>query len=190
MRRRAIGSLAGLVRREEGTATIEFVILFPIFIYVMVASIEASVLMARATFLDRGLDLAVRELRLNTDAPPTFDAFKAEVCEMAAFLGPSCTDVLQIELRPVSTDDWATIEEDVRCIDRSEPIAPLTEANPDHYRSGVGGSLMMIRVCLVVDLIAPNYALGALLPKDASGGVRLVSLSAFVQEPLSTDRTS
>lgn len=187
MRARAVRTLA---RQEEGTASIEFVILVPIFVYVMVASIEASLLMARATFLDRGLDLAVRELRLSTAAPPSFEDFKAVVCTHAALFGEGCVDALQVELQPVNTDDWALLDPEIRCADRDAPIAPLTETNPDHYRTGADSSLMVIRACMAVDLIAPNYALGALLPRDDQGGTHLVSLSAFVQEPVSVGPSS
>ena len=210
--RRALSWLRRLVRAEDGTATVELVILFPAFVLVMVNAIEASVLMTRATLLDRGLDMAVRELRLNTEAPPGFDAFRASVCRHAGWLpddavvpvgdaaGHSgnaeppdqakapfdCLSSLQVELQRISTDTWALMEPQARCVDRAEPIAPLTEDDPDHYRPGAVNQLMMVRACLVIDPLVPNYGLGALLPKDASGGYRLIAVSAYVQEPTAT----
>lgn len=180
--RRALARLRRLLRAEDGTATIEMVILFPAFVLVIVNAIEASILMTRATLLDRGLDLAVRELRLNTEAPPSFDGFRALVCEGAALI-PDCLDALQVELRPVSTATWALMEAPARCVDREEEIAPLTEDNPDHYRAGAANELMMVRACLVIDPLFPSYGLGALLPKDDTGGYRLIAVSAYVQEP-------
>ncbi len=180
--RRALSWLRGLARAEDGTATVELVILLPAFVLVMVNAIEASVLMTRATLLDRGLDLAVRELRLNTEAPPGFDEFRALICEGAALL-PGCLDALQVELQPVGAASWAAMDAPARCVDREEPIAPRTEDDPEHYRAGAADALMMVRACLVIDPLLPNYGLGALLPKDASGGYRLIAVSAYVQEP-------
>ena len=196
--RRVRSSLRRLVRGEDGTATVELVILLPLFVLAMANAIEASILMTRATLLDRGLDMAVRELRLNTGAPPGFDEFRASVCRHAGWLpddavvpvgdaaGRSgdgelpdqakapfdCLKSLQVELRRVSTATWAVMDDQARCVDRREEIAPLTEDDPEHYRPGAAKQLMMVRACLVIDPLAPNYGLGALLPKDASGGYR------------------
>ena len=174
--------LRRLARAEDGTATVELVILLPAFVLVMVNAIEASVLMTRANLLDRGLDMAVRELRLNTDAPPGFDAFRALICERSG-LPEGCVHALQVELQPVSTATWALLGDDARCVDRREEIDPLTELDSEHYRVGGADQLMMVRACLVVDPLTPNYGLGALLPKDPSGGYRLIAVSAYVQEP-------
>ena len=71
MRRRGIrsrmpGGWAGFLRRKDGVASVEFVILVPVFLLAMIDAVEASVMMVRSTLLARGLDLAVRELRLGT----------------------------------------------------------------------------------------------------------------------------
>ena len=170
---------------EEGSATVEFVLLFPVFILVMVNAIEASVLMTRSVLLDRGLDLAVRDLRLETDDPPGFAAFKDRVCERAALI-TGCREGLQIEMRRVSTQDWALMDPEVRCLDRAEEIDPLVEDDPALYELGMENELMMVRACLVVNPIVPNLGLGAILPVDGSGGYGLISVSAFVQEPSGT----
>ena len=187
--RRLRSWLRRLLRAEDGTATVELVILLPAFVLVMVNAIEASILMTRATLLDRGLDMAVRELRLNTKALPSFDGFREEVCRHAGWppeqaeASFDCLDALQVELQPVSTASWALMEAPARCVDRREEIAPLIQTNPDHYRAGAANELMMVRACLVIDPLFPSYGLGALLPKDASGGYRVVAVSAYVQEP-------
>jgi Flp pilus assembly protein TadG len=67
--RRAARRLRRLLAREDGTATVEFVVLFPVFMLVLVNAVEASVVMSRVAMLDRALDLAVRELRIGTAAP-------------------------------------------------------------------------------------------------------------------------
>ena len=187
MKARPSAWLRGLAHEERGTASVELVILLPAFIFVMASSIEASILMMRATLLDRGLDIAVRELRLGTGDPPSFEEFRVAICEGAALLR-DCERSLQVELRPVSALGTAPLDAEARCLDRREDIAALAEASPEHYRAGTGNELMMVRACLVADPLLPSYGLGALLPKDPSGGYRLLAVSAFVQEPAGSQR--
>lgn len=71
--------LRRLLAREDGTATVEFVVLFPVFMMVLANAVEASVLMSRAAMLDRALDLAVRGLRIDASAPTTAGDFRTLV---------------------------------------------------------------------------------------------------------------
>ena len=51
-------------KEEDGTATIPFVIFLPFFLILVVSSLEMGLLMVRHVMLERGLDMAVRGLRL------------------------------------------------------------------------------------------------------------------------------
>ena len=62
---RFLRRIAGFRDREEGSATIEMVILFPVFMVLFVSSFELGTVMLRQTMLDRSVDMTVRELRLN-----------------------------------------------------------------------------------------------------------------------------
>jgi len=64
------------------------------------------------------------------------------------------------------------------CIDRNETIQPVVK-----YENGLQNEMMMIRFCAVIDPLFPSFGLGYTMPKDASGGYRLVSMTAFVNEP-------
>ena len=44
-------------RREDGTATLDFVMMVPIFVGLFVSSFELSIIMTRQMMLERGLDL-------------------------------------------------------------------------------------------------------------------------------------
>ena len=170
--RRWLGRFA---RDTRATATVEFVILFPAFVLVMTNVIEASVLMMRAAMIDRGLDMAVRELRLRPGDPPDAGEFLELVCAFAGSgssaevkLVPRCTETLRIELSEVD-GDWTPLGETDSCVQDYDP--------------GKDEALMMVRVCVVANPLLPHLGLGALLPKDASGGYRLIAVSAFVHEP-------
>ena len=60
-------------------------------------------------------------------------------------------------------------------------IDPLLD--PEGFHPGQRNKLMMVRACAVFDPWFPGVGLGAQLPKDASGGYRLMATSGFVNEP-------
>jgi hypothetical protein len=57
--------LRKFLKSEDGNVTIEIVVLFPVFFMILVSVIEIGMLMTRNTMLGRGLDVAVRDLRLD-----------------------------------------------------------------------------------------------------------------------------
>ncbi|MDW3118993.1 MAG: TadE/TadG family type IV pilus assembly protein [Roseovarius pacificus] len=62
--------LARFRRDDGGNASIEFVIIVPVFIALLVFSIELSLITLRHALLERGLDLTVRQIRLGYAIPP------------------------------------------------------------------------------------------------------------------------
>jgi TadE-like protein len=168
---------AFLRRDEAGTATVEFVILFPVFMAMLISSFEVGLFMTRQVLLERGVDLAVRDLRLGLMVNPTPASLKTAVCDYASPLS-DCDTAISIELRPISKTTWAMPSVIVQCIDRNEEI------NPDlTFDTGTENELMLVRACLVIDPIFATSAIAAMLPKDASGGYQLYSSSIFVNEP-------
>jgi Flp pilus assembly protein TadG len=185
--RRALRRFAGA---ETGTATVEFALLFPPFFVLFASSIEAGLMMIRNVQLERGLDLAVRELRIGTPTPPTFVEFRQQVCDVA-FLVPNCMANLQVELQVVPSTTWQPLDLTPRCVDRSDVIDPFTQPN---YDTGGNNEFMLVRLCANVDPILPGLGLGAILDRiPASGdpedegfvpnGYAIVAVSAYVNEP-------
>lgn len=161
----------------EGTATVEFVMVFPVIMMLLFQSIEASWIMVRSTMLDRAVDMTVRDLRLGHLPNPTNDSLRQHICGLTTGIA-NCTSSLMIELKPLDTTTFALPSNNAPCVDRTANIQPVTTV-----QQGVGDNLMLIRVCAVVDLIFPGTGLGLALPKDASGGIDLIATSAFVNEP-------
>lgn len=167
-------------RKEDGGIAMEFVILYPMFMWLFFSGIESALMMTRHAMLERGVDMAMRELRLNTNGPHSFDQLKKRICSYSGVI-QDCLNTLQIELVSINTDSWTlAMDPNIRCIDRANTIDPISETN---YQPGVGNQMMMVRVCAVQPPIMPATALGAAMPKDSNGLYRLVSVSAFVNEP-------
>jgi Flp pilus assembly protein TadG len=189
---------AQFVRSEEGASTIPAILFLPLLLAIMFSSVELGLLNMRQLMLDRGLDETVRILRIGetylpTDQTQAITTLKKSICNNIAFIS-SCTDDLTIEIfqvdrdvtvggttsTPVVTRNWFSsgAGTTASCTDRnlSDPITvTLNRATPN--------DLMLIRACLKVDPIMPTFALGAILHKDTSGMVALVSTTAWVREP-------
>lgn len=170
---------ASFLRSDSGTASIEFVILFPLFVTMLLMTIEAGIYMARQVLLDRSVDLAVRELRLGTETPPTFEEFKAAICDNSMMI-PDCQNVVQVELKRVNLKSWEGVNGAPRCIDVTENIDPFDQTE---FTNGSDNELMMVRVCAVYQPFLPSTYLGLQMAKLPGDRYAIVVTSAFVNEP-------
>lgn len=172
--------LKALLRRyqkdEEANATIEFVILVPVVMWMVFSVIEAGWLSTQQTMLNRGLNLAVRDLRIGRRSNPTAELIKQDICDYAGILR-DCMSTLTLEL--VTLGDPIGGNSAV-CVDRADPVAPVVTFDPGGH---ITQDIMVARACFVVDPLLPGAGFGAALPKDPTGGYHMVSFSAFVNEP-------
>ena len=168
-------------RRDEDGATpvIEFVIMFPLLITLLLTAFELSIFAFRQNWLDRGLDLAVRDVRLNTGSSYTHVQLKQMICEYSGFL-KNCQDHLKLEMNPINPRAFAGFAGTADCVDVAQPLLPS--------RSFVHGSeheLMLLRACYLYDPVFARLGLGRAMTVDGNRYFPMVSLSAFVQEPSS-----
>ena len=178
--RYACRALARFGGREAGTATVEFVIVFPAFIAFLASASESGLLLSRHVMFERGVDLAVRSIRLSSGAPVNRDAIRQTICR-EAMVFPDCQQNLLLEMTriyDVDNDRWSYPQTATTCINREETVQPVTE-----FVSGQPNEVMMLRACMIVDLMFPDMWLGGALQKDASGGYQIVTTSAFAVEP-------
>jgi Flp pilus assembly protein TadG len=169
--------LALAFRKEDGTASIEFVLSIPVLLMVFMASFESGMFMARHVMLERAVDMTMRDLRLGLLGDVDHDDLRTLMCERAAVLH-DCNSLLKIQLTPVSTTTWAMPVDPTTCVDRNEALNPPTE-----YTPGSGNELVLVRVCVRQDAMFPTTGIGLQLPKDSMGGYALVARSVFVNEP-------
>jgi hypothetical protein len=164
---------------EDGNMVIEFVIFVPLLFTIFMTSVELGIYSMRQMWLDRGLDMTVRLVRLGTGATPDHDALKDMICERAGFI-PDCSTSLKLEMQPVDPRNFAGIATPIDCVDQSQPVLP--EDAPT-YVAGQEHDLMLLRACVKFDPIFPTTGLGFSFVKDGSGQVQMSAMSAFVQEP-------
>lgn len=163
---------------EDGLVSAEFMVIFPLFMALMVMSLELSLITLRHTMLERGLDMAVRDVRLGTGTAPTHDAIKQRICD-EAYVISNCAENVRLEMVPTDMRNLTTLGGTVQCTDKEETGAPVLSFTP-----GQQNQLMFLRACAKYDPIFPTWQLARALSRDASGQIAIVAMSAFVQEPL------
>ncbi|WP_137703093.1 TadE/TadG family type IV pilus assembly protein [Marimonas lutisalis] len=164
-------------RDERGTATVEFAIMFPIFVTLFLSAVELGMISFRHSMLERGLDMAVRDIRLGTGEEPSHDEIKQAICDFAGVL-PSCTDNLRLEMILVDPRNYTPPQAEADCIDHSEEVTPLRS-----FVHGRSNQMMLMRACYVFSPVIPTAGLGYHLNKDGAGNAAMFATSAFVQEP-------
>jgi hypothetical protein len=178
---RILAPLFNALRRfradRRGSATVEFALIFPVFILLFSSGFESGVLTVRQTMLERSTAMAVRNVQISTKIPPTPDQLKRNICNLALVI-PDCMEVIHIEMTRISMTDWALPTGPVRCIDRDEEIEPVVSFTP-----GTSNDLMFVRVCAVFRPMFPTSGLGLKLPRVNSSDYALVASSFFVAEP-------
>ncbi len=174
---RRFKGLRHALRREDGTAAMEFVLAVPLLITIFMASFESGLLMIRSIMLEQSVDMTMRELRLGHYTLPDAALLKAEICKRTVIF-KDCEANIMIEMTRISTATWALPSTGVACIDRAEDIQPVTS-----LQIGQQNDIMLVRVCVVQDALFPTTGIGLGLPKDGEGGYGVIATSAFVTEP-------
>ncbi|MFT7058327.1 MAG: Flp pilus assembly protein TadG [Pseudorhodobacter sp.] len=179
--RTAFGRLRARLKQgaacENGTASLEFVLVIPLLLMVFMASFESGLLMTRHLMLEQAVDITMRNLRIGAYPNPTHDLIKQEICDRTVIL-KDCSANIRVELTSVNTSSWALPSGSTTCVDRSRDVQPSLNFNP-----GNASEVMLVRVCVIQDSIFPTAGIGLSLERENGGGYGLISISAFVNEP-------
>ncbi len=165
-------------RREDGHATLEFAIVFPSMLFLLLSGVELGMISLQHAMLERAMDQTVRDIRLSTGAAPQHDEIKDLLCERTGYVA-NCSDSMLLEMVQVDPRAWSAISQNATCVDKSEDVQPKTTFKND----AKDNELMILRACAKVDPVFPTTWLGANLVKDGAGQFALTAMSAFVQEP-------
>lgn len=167
-------------RDESGAATVEFVIIAPLYFALMLSTFEAGWLMTKSMMLERGMDLTMRDLRLGVYPNPSHQDMKKIICKNAAIL-KNCEQSMLLEL--VAINSAADVPASTKCVERkaSGDVVPSVTFNT--ARGGREVETMFVRACVLIDPMIPGMGLALHLPKDEKGGIAMVSYGAFVNEP-------
>jgi hypothetical protein len=167
--------IQGFIDDQGGNGTMEFVVVFPVLMWFVLTIFETGFIATRVVMLERGLDMASRDLRLGIGTPD-HDSLKQKVCENTAIL-VNCERDLILEVVELDINS-AYPQNQANCIDRTEEIAPTITFNP-----GGRNRIMFVRACMIIDPIFPGLGISLGLQRDKSGGFQMVAYTAFMNEP-------
>lgn len=162
---------------ERGAAALEFVLVFPLFIWIMVSSVDLGILTMRAALLERALDVVVRDIRLSTGTNPSHDDIIRKICATNNVV-KNCTENLMLEMQIMDLRAWQDLPAKATCTNNAETVQPATT-----FQNGPPNQLMVLRACAKVTPIFKDKGIIPYLTKDSNGDIPIVALSAFVQEP-------
>jgi Flp pilus assembly protein TadG len=173
---------AGIPRaaRESGAATVEFVILLPLFLVVFISTLESSIMLYRQVMLERGVDIATRDVRLDSQSIMGANELKQRICEEAKILN-DCNTNLVVELQVVNDVTYAMPDSAQPCYNRATSTTPQNVAFATSNRAA---QIMTLRACFAADPIMPTSGLGSQIVAELDGqSIRLVAATAFRVEP-------
>jgi len=178
--------LRAFLSDDSGNATIEFCFVIPIAMTIFMASVEASLYMARHAMLERSVDIVVRDIRLGHYDTLTHAQLKTEICAggMLAKSVQSCVDSMKIWMQPINTANFAMVAPPRFCVDTSKPINPLLEPTGTEFAYGSDNEIMLMRICLKEKPMFPTSVIGAgMIVGEPDGSYALVTTTVFVNEP-------
>ncbi len=169
-------------RREDGTATVEFVFLFPLFMFLFMMGFESGLYMIRNVMLERAVDISVRDIRLGNGRVPQFTALKKNICDDALVI-PDCENSIHVYMTEIdiTPGDVASKTGDFRCLNR---FSDKPQFGEEDYDIGQSNTMMLVQVCASVRPYFPTTGIGLGLQLDAlDGDYAIVASTAFVNEP-------
>ena len=163
-------------REEDGNMTIEFVLGIPIVFMIFLSTVEVGIYTMRQMFLDRGVDLAVRNVRLNTGLNLDHGALRSLVCSYSGFL-ENCSSELTLSLNPIDIRTYSgPTGQPSDCNNTYPAISPSR-----NFSHGGAHQLMLIVACCEFRPLFPTTGLGFAMNED--GVSTMYGFSGFVQEP-------
>lgn len=170
--------LRGFRRDESASATVEFALMLPLMMFLFFSTIELGIFLTRKVMLERGIDLAVRQVRIGAMDPVTHDSLVDAICTGAGII-PDCRNQLKLEMIRRDLRNWRGFDENADCIDRADD----EPQPPRNFQPGMQNELILLRACALFEPFFPTTGLGADLPRQSEGAYAIVAMTSYVVEP-------
>ena len=168
-------------RDRSGVTAIEFALIGPIHIALLLSMMETGLILTKVALLDLGVSQASKSIYIGaaTNGSVSRDDIKRSVCDYVDRVQPDCFSNLIIELTEISDFDEPP-SPDVQCqeVGSDEDIEPTVTYNP-----GSTSSVVYLRVCLTTNIVFPGIGAGLHMTKTDTGKYEIVTATAFMNEP-------
>jgi hypothetical protein len=176
--------LAQFLKDERGTATIEFLLVFPTIFLIFTASFESSLYMAKYVMFERSIDLVMREVRLGNATGMTHQLLKESICKSGMLVRSKadCLSRMRLWMQPVNTANFDIQLPDTVCVEKASEVND-EEPPANEFAYGVDNDIMLLRVCMKERPIFPTTAVSVKMPREDDGSVAMIVTTVFVNEP-------
>jgi len=166
------GTARKLRRREEGVTAIEFALVAPIFLFLVFAILETSLMYVVANVMQGEVALATRSIRTGQlqEGGDALGTFTENLCDNLNNV-LNCDDVI-IDVRTFV---------DFGEMNFGEFVDEDGNASGNEFDPGSAGEIVLVRIAYQYTIITPYLA--KLLPTDANGNLMLFAGAAFKNEP-------
>jgi Flp pilus assembly protein TadG len=159
-------------RREDGVTAVEFALVAPVFMFLVFAILETSLMYVVATVMQGEVALTTRIIRTGQlqQEDDAIAAFRDSLCENLDNV-LDCDNVI-IDVR--TFDDFGEIDLD-------DFVDEDGNASGNQFTPGSAGEIVVVRVAYQYNIVTPY--LDEFLPTDANGNLMLFAGTAFKNEP-------
>lgn len=168
-------------RDRSGVTAIEFALLGPLHIALLLSMMETGLILTKVSLLDLGISQAAKSVYIGaaTRKEVGVDDIKRSVCEYVSLVQSDCFSNLIVELTEISDfDDPPSTEAECQEVGADEDLQPLVT-----YEPGGSSSVVYLRVCLTTSVIFPGIGVGEHMHKTSTGKFEIVTATAFMNEP-------
>ena len=168
-----------LKRCDNGTAAVEFAMIIPVYLALVLSILEIGWISTKMAMLDYATSNAAKFIYIGaaSTGSPTKDQIEQYICDKAIVFG-NCKDNILIEATTIS-DFNSFPNTNAQCKDSANPHIKPTVS----YNTGGSSEIVYMRICVSTDLFTPYLGYGLALPKTAQGRYQIVAAVAFVNEP-------
>lgn len=168
---------------ESGAVTIPSLFWIVFLFFILLSTVEMSVMFMKKTLLEQRVALTSRVMQLGLDGKPDEDTLKTSICSNLTFLN-DCKNNITVETFSVDQSNWrSTLDgKAVNCQISKDSADPLPPKNVEY---GADDQIMIMRVCLRVKPIIPASPFAKALTAAWPWGDQyaLVTTTAYVNEP-------
>ncbi|MDO6585400.1 pilus assembly protein [Salipiger sp. 1_MG-2023] len=178
---------------EDGTGVVPVILWTPLMLGIAVSTVDLGAYTLRQVSLERALDQAIREVKLDTSTVWTHDALKTEICARSSVL-TNCNELLNLEMLGVDMRDYVAPDDKPSCTDTIKLFTVSNEIGEDipltdrltparNFQNGIAHQTMILRACYKYKTATPGSFLAGAGVSDELGYTAVVSTGIFVYEP-------
>jgi Flp pilus assembly protein TadG len=173
------GVLRRLLRNRSGAAALEFAIVAPVFLALIMSTFEVGWFYFVNSSLDTAVTNAAREIRTGQAYKSGYTAqsmrdqfLQQEVCKNLRFMSASkCASTVTVEARTFAT--YQALAADTAGFTCTDDLPAARQAVP--FQTGTDRSIIRIRLCMIYQTLNPM--IGVSLARGKSGAERRVTAS-------------